>query len=125
MVIKYKYLFIGFSALLVILAIWAMIQFGFRQGIDFVGGTLWQISFDAENNNAQSVANLLSEASLEGVSVRQGSTPKDFIIRLKEIKVIQKKVFGDIEVLRNKDNIVPVDQSQQDQQPSNPQDINS
>lgn len=29
------------------------------------------------------------------------------LIRLKEIKVVQKKLFGDIEIIRNKENIVP------------------
>jgi len=32
------------------------------------------------------------------------------LIRLKEVVVIQKTVFGEIEVLRNKDNVIPVDQ---------------
>jgi len=32
------------------------------------------------------------------------------LIRLKEIKVIQKKIFGDIEMLRNKENILPKEQ---------------
>ncbi len=31
------------------------------------------------------------------------------LIRLKEIKAVQKNVFGDIEILRNKDNMVPAD----------------
>jgi len=30
------------------------------------------------------------------------------LIRLKEIKVIQKRLFADIEVIRNKDNVIPV-----------------
>jgi len=29
------------------------------------------------------------------------------LIRLKEVKIIQKKLFGDIEVLRNRDNMIP------------------
>jgi len=35
------------------------------------------------------------------------------LIRLKEIKVMQKKVFGDIEVIRNKDNMLPTDQEKE------------
>jgi segregation and condensation protein A len=35
------------------------------------------------------------------------------LIRLKEIKAIQHDLFGDIEVLRNKENIQPVDEEQQ------------
>lgn len=35
------------------------------------------------------------------------------LIRLKEIKVIQTENFGDIEILRNKENIVPSDEPQE------------
>ncbi len=31
------------------------------------------------------------------------------LIRLKEIKILQKRIFSDIEITRNKDNMVPVD----------------
>lgn len=31
------------------------------------------------------------------------------LIRLKEIKIIQKKIFGEIEVMRNTDNMIPTD----------------
>ena len=31
------------------------------------------------------------------------------LIRLKEVKIVQKQLFGEIEILRNKDNIVPVE----------------
>jgi len=34
------------------------------------------------------------------------------LIRLKEIKIIQKRVFDEIEIQRNKDNIIPADESQ-------------
>jgi segregation and condensation protein A len=34
------------------------------------------------------------------------------LIRLKEIKVIQKNVFGEIEIMRNKENLVPVEDDQ-------------
>lgn len=36
------------------------------------------------------------------------------LIRLKEIKIAQKKVFGDIDILRNKENIEPPAQPQSD-----------
>ena len=47
-VIKYKYLFIGFSAVLTVLAVFGMFYFGFREGIDFAGGTFWQMRFNSE-----------------------------------------------------------------------------
>lgn len=36
------------------------------------------------------------------------------LIRLKEIKILQKQVFGDIEIFRNRDNIVPADSNSED-----------
>lgn len=45
------------------------------------------------------------------------------LIRLKEIKVIQKNLFGEIEVLRNKENIEPVNSEDEAkaESPENPQ----
>ncbi len=83
-IIKYKYWFIGFSGLLTVVAVASMLVFGFKQGIDFVGGTLWQVKFPStvvlENLN-----NLLAEQKLEGLSIRQGNTSQDFVIRMKEV----------------------------------------
>lgn len=33
------------------------------------------------------------------------------LIRLKEIKVVQKNVFGEIEIMRNKENLIPVEEN--------------
>ncbi len=35
------------------------------------------------------------------------------LIRLKEIKAIQKRLFSDIEIVRNKDNMLPINQGQE------------
>lgn len=85
-VIKYKYFFIGPSLLLVVAALVGMGVFGFRQGVDFVGGTLWQIAFEKSGATASAVSELLSSAKVEGVSVRPGETPETFVIRSKEIR---------------------------------------
>ena len=42
-IIKYKYLFFLISGSLVIASVFSISYFGFKQGIDFVGGTLWEI----------------------------------------------------------------------------------
>lgn len=41
------------------------------------------------------------------------------LIRLREIKVAQKSLFGNIEVLRNKENIAPADSGQKENNPPN------
>lgn len=85
-VIKYKYWFIGFSAALTALAILSMFIFGFRQGIDFVGGTLWQIRLAQEKTlTVRALSDWLIKEKIDSVSVRQGATDKDFIIRAKEL----------------------------------------
>ena len=42
-VLKYKNVLLGISVLLVVLSIAAVSFFGFRLGIDFTSGSLWQI----------------------------------------------------------------------------------
>lgn len=46
-VIKYKWFFLGISAVLVALSIFAIATFGFKEGVDFTGGSLWQLRMDA------------------------------------------------------------------------------
>lgn len=41
-----KYIFLGFSGILVLMSILAIGVFGFKQGIDFAGGTLWSLRFE-------------------------------------------------------------------------------
>src|SRR3989344_4842638 len=42
-IIKYKYIFLTFSGVLVLASIVSIAVFGLKQGIDLAGGTLWQI----------------------------------------------------------------------------------
>ncbi len=42
-IIKHKALFLGFSTLLIVASIVAIATFGLKTGIDFRGGTMWQI----------------------------------------------------------------------------------
>jgi len=106
-VIKYKYLFIGFSALLTVAAVASMLVFGFKQGIDFVGGTLWQLKFNSESVTLDTLNNFWIDQNLENVSVRQGATLQEFSIRMKEVgedqhqELLQglKSQFGEMEEL--------------------------
>ena len=84
-VIKYKYLFIGFSAVITVLAIASMVLFGFKQGIDFVGGTLWQVRFQSDSANINFLNEFFRDFGVHDISVRQGSGDKDFSFRTKEL----------------------------------------
>lgn len=61
-VIKNKKIFFAFSGALIILSLASMVVFGFRQGIDLVGGTNWQIKIDDSNVTAVEIKEFLSEA---------------------------------------------------------------
>lgn len=106
-VIKYKNLFIGISSLLTLAALISMAVFGFKQGIDFAGGTLWQIRFESESANSENLIKIFSQEEIEGVVIRNGLTEKDFSIRMKEITEPQhqelvgalKEKFGNFEEL--------------------------
>jgi preprotein translocase subunit SecF len=106
-VIKYKYLFIGFSGALVLAALVSMGMFGFKQGIDFVGGTFWQVRFASSEVSGVELAQFLSDQGLENALVREGSVKGDFSIRAKELseathqealRAMQEK-FGEVEEL--------------------------
>ncbi|MBI4160009.1 protein translocase subunit SecF [Candidatus Wolfebacteria bacterium] len=53
-IIGKRHIFLGFSGLLITTSIIAMVVYGLRPGIDFVGGTLWQIGLttSAEGGSA-------------------------------------------------------------------------
>lgn len=53
-VIKYKWLFLGFSGLLVAASVYGLVAYKLQLGIDFTGGTLWQIQFTGEEVPTQS-----------------------------------------------------------------------
>ncbi|MEK9170242.1 MAG: protein translocase subunit SecF [Patescibacteria group bacterium] len=106
--IKYKYLFIGFSVLLTALAIISMIVFGFKAGVDLKGGTLWQIKLQNQIAAADLETYLRSLPDLEDAGVAKDSSGQIFLIRAKEISEAdhQKYLsalgekFGNIEEMR-------------------------
>ena len=96
LIIKNKFIFLSISGLLVIISLISIFSFGFRQGIDFAGGTLWQIQ--SENISGKE---FLQEMFPESVitPVEGGS----FLIRMPEIteeqhqeslKVLQSRFSG-------------------------------
>ncbi|MEK7543055.1 MAG: protein translocase subunit SecF [Patescibacteria group bacterium] len=85
-VINKKYLYLGFSAILVFASWVLMLSLGLRQGIDLTGGTQWQIAFSkststAAINEALVQRTILSVApkGTEAIVKRSGNS---FIIRL-------------------------------------------
>ncbi|MDP2695961.1 MAG: protein translocase subunit SecF [bacterium] len=76
-IIGRKKIFLTISGLLILVSLVAMFVFGFKQGIDFVGGTLWQIELQATKAELQ-------EFLPEAIITEQAEAGA-FLIRLQNI----------------------------------------
>ncbi len=106
-IIGKKYLFLGVSALLFIVAVATISVYGFKEGIDFVGGTSWQIRI-AKNPSAEAVGEALKKKfNLQEVIAVPEPTTKSIILRLPELNEVMhtdyrmtlEKEFGAVEEL--------------------------
>lgn len=83
-IVKYKYIFLSISGILILASAVSVSVFGFRPGIDFVGGTLWQIKPTTNdqqpttNDLKEFFENDLKEKNVSVYSAEEGS----FLIRL-------------------------------------------
>lgn len=94
-IIKYRKYFFALSALLVGLSVWAMLAYGFNFGIDFKGGSITEVRFDAEPLTDEGVQpggrppkeiieGRIQALDLGGFSVRP-SGENSYIIRTREL----------------------------------------
>lgn len=107
--IKYKNLFIGISLALLVLAFVSISTFGFKEGIDFSGGTLWQVAFSGEEVSVSELENYLkTNFGIENLLVTAGSENGVMMIRTNELSENQhqeyitklQQDFGQVEELR-------------------------
>jgi len=79
-IIGRKYIFLTVSGLLLLAAVSALIFFGLKQGIDFVGGTLWQVRL----GGAAIMKDLTKELPPE-TTITFNETNRSYLIRLPEL----------------------------------------
>ena len=82
-VIGNKWLFLSVSGLLVAASIIAIIVFGFKPGIDFAGGTFWQLT--AAGATRETVTAALTDAGLTDATVTEEIGGDSFFIRAPEL----------------------------------------
>ncbi|PIR88447.1 MAG: protein translocase subunit SecF [Candidatus Harrisonbacteria bacterium CG10_big_fil_rev_8_21_14_0_10_44_23] len=84
-IIKYKFVYLGIAAILVLASVVALITYGLNLGIDFTGGTLWQIQFP-ETASIESVREVFHTdlESPEAVVIRN-DVDGSYNVHLKEI----------------------------------------
>lgn len=78
-IIQHKKIYLTISALFVIASIAAIAVFGFRQGVDFVGGTLWQLRFAEEVMKAD-----IAEV-VPGATITSQPLDTSYVIRMAEL----------------------------------------
>jgi len=87
-IIGRKNIFLGISAVFIAAAVLAIAVLGFRQGIDFAGGTLWQFSIAKNTPSADSLESFFSASggksveNLIGATVSYDEANNNFIARL-------------------------------------------
>ncbi len=78
---KFSYVF---SAILIIITLFGLFQFGLKPGIDFVGGSLMELEFNKEEISIEKVREILSNLELGEPIISQSGDNK-LIIRMKDI----------------------------------------
>jgi preprotein translocase subunit SecF len=85
-IIGRKNIFLGISAVLVGITVFAVILFGFRQGIDFAGGTLWQFGVVKNTPPAGDLENFFKSNLSEGnATITYDAANASFMARLPAI----------------------------------------
>ncbi|MCD6550411.1 protein translocase subunit SecF [bacterium] len=104
--VKHKKLFFSLSGILVLASIIALILFGLRWGIDFVGGSIIEVDYKDINPNVQEIRSDLSRLDLQEFSV-QPKGDKGIILRTQAIsEEMHQKILdilkqkGDLEEAR-------------------------
>lgn len=86
-IIKHKKIFIGVSALLVVLSIVSLLVFGLKVGIDFKGGAIIEVVYQGERPEQEAVSKNLETLDLGGV-VLQPTEPageKGYIVKTRDL----------------------------------------
>lgn len=92
-IIKNKWIFLGLSILLILTSVYGLVSFGLQKGIDFTGGTLWQVSFEKEVSQADLAAFVKTDMKLDDAAVVAQENGAGFNIRAKEIKEAEHQAY--------------------------------
>ncbi len=82
-IIGHKNIFLTISAILVGAAVLSVIIFGFRQGIDFSGGTLWQFTISQQKPSLNDLENVFkTDLGISEIHIAYDPTNSSFLARL-------------------------------------------
>ena len=82
-ILKYKKIFLGISSLLVLLSLASIAYFGFNLGIDFKGGTVYEIQYKKNIPSFENVKNVVSSDFASSQVQKLGENK--FVIKVPEL----------------------------------------
>lgn len=82
-----RYLWFAISVIVIVPGLISLLLFGLRLGIDFTGGTLWEVRFDRATTSGAIVA-VLEENGIETSTIQQtgNATDNTWLIRIPEVR---------------------------------------
>ena len=93
-IIGYKNTFLSISGILVGAAILAVILFGFKEGVDFSGGTLWKFRVPQSEPSLQDVENVFkNDLQVSDIRTNYDLANRDFLARLSSISEADHQKF--------------------------------
>ncbi len=100
-IIGHKNIFLSAAAIFVGAAVFVIISFGLKQGIDFKGGTLWTFSISVNQPSIEDIGNVFrTDLGLADVRITFNTSNNNFLVRLPAESEVEHQKFG--AVLKNK-----------------------
>lgn len=90
-IIGRRKIFLAIAAIFVVLSVASIVVFRFRLGVDFAGGTIWDVK--VPNATPTEVKNVLEQAGVKSPIVAYDSVAQDYSITLPEINEDQRNAY--------------------------------
>ncbi len=92
-VVKNRKIWFLLSTILFVASIWAVVQFGFRLSIDFLGGTITEVRYEGSLPAKTQIESALNTMNIGGYSVRPSGTDR-YILRTKELTEVERQALN-------------------------------
>lgn len=93
-IIGKRKIYLGVSGVLIAVGILAIIIFGFRQAIDFTGGTLWQFKLSPSANLDEVQATFVNDFKIKDVKLTYNDKTQEFFVRIPDLGQPEHESFS-------------------------------
>ncbi len=93
-VIGHRKIYLGISTVLVGAAVLAIALWGFKQGIDFTGGTFWQFKLAGNENVSQVEEFFKNDLGLKEVKISEEAEGNSFLVRLPDVAETDHQMYS-------------------------------